>query len=97
MCSNVCIDVVRSVSFRYITAGSEPQFAATLHNVLVLSFPTSHNKHSNVQLQLLSLSLSLQITTLHHAIKTDCGFGVAAANYSCCDILVVVGDLANKI
>jgi hypothetical protein len=59
--------------------------------------PRPHNKHSDVQLHFLSLSLSLQITTLHHAIKTDCGFGVAAANYSCCDILDVVGDLANKI
>jgi hypothetical protein len=39
----------------------------------------------------------VQITTRHYAIKTDRGFGVAAANCSCCDILVVVDDLANKI
>jgi hypothetical protein len=39
----------------------------------------------------------VQIKTRHHDIKSDCDFGVAAADYSCCDILVVVGDLASKI
>jgi hypothetical protein len=39
----------------------------------------------------------VQITTRHYAIKTDCGFGVAAANCTCFDILVVADDLANKI
>ena len=51
----VYIYILRIVSFCYITAGSSPQFTATLHNILVLSFPCPHNKHSNVQLQFLSL------------------------------------------
>ena len=69
-----------------------PQFIATLHNVLVLSFPCPHNKQSNVQLQF----LSVQITAARHAIKTDCGVGVAAGGYTCCDILVIVADPAIK-
>jgi len=55
--------------------------------------PRPHNKHSNVQLQF----LSLKVTAARHAIKTNCGVGVAAVGYSCCDILVMVGDPANKI
>jgi hypothetical protein len=82
------------VSLRYITVGSEPQFIATLHNVLVLHFPTSPLQK---QQRSTALSLSVQITTRHYAIKTNCGFGVAAAKYSCCDILIVVVDLANKM
>jgi hypothetical protein len=39
----------------------------------------------------------VQITTRHHAIKTDYGVGVAAADYSCFDVLGVVAYLANKI
>ena len=69
-----------------------PQFTATLHNVLVLSFPCPHNKHSIVQLQF----LSVQITAARHAIKTDCGVGVSAGGYTYCDILVIVADPANN-
>jgi hypothetical protein len=86
--------VVRIVSVRYITVGSEPQFTATLHNVFVLPIPTSSQQ---TQKRSTAVPLSLQITTRHYAIKTDCGFVVAAANYSCCDILVVVVDITNKI
>jgi len=38
----------------------------------------------------------VQITAARHAIETDCGVGVAAVGNTCCDILVVVGDPANK-
>ena len=41
-------------------------------------------------------SLSLQITATRHAIKTDCGVGVTAVGYTCCCILVMVGDPACK-
>jgi len=38
----------------------------------------------------------VQITAARHAIKTDCGVSVADVGSTCCDILVVVGDTANK-
>jgi len=38
----------------------------------------------------------VQITEAHHAIKIDCGVGVAAVGNTGCDILVMVGDPASK-
>jgi hypothetical protein len=38
----------------------------------------------------------VQITASRHAIKTDCGVGVAAGGSTCYDILVMVDDPANK-
>jgi len=43
-----------------------------------------------------SVPLSLQITATRHAIKTDCGDDVTAVGYTCCCILVMVGDRACK-
>jgi len=37
----------------------------------------------------------VQIAAARHAIKTDCGVGVAFASKACCEILVVIGDLAS--
>jgi hypothetical protein len=39
----------------------------------------------------------VQITEARHATKTDCAVGVAALGNTCCDILVMVCDPANKI
>jgi len=39
----------------------------------------------------------VQITAASHVIKTDCGVGVDTDGYTCCDILVVVGDPATNI
>ena len=48
--------MVQSVSVRYVTAGSEPQFTAHIKSLYsYYPSPCPHNKHSNVQLQLLSL------------------------------------------
>jgi len=38
----------------------------------------------------------VQITAAGHAMKTDCGVGVTAGGNTCCDILVMVGDLASR-
>jgi hypothetical protein len=38
----------------------------------------------------------VQVTESRHAIKTNCGVGVAAVGITFCDILVVVGDPAGK-
>jgi hypothetical protein len=38
----------------------------------------------------------VQITAVRHAVKTDCGFGVAAVGNSCCDILDMIDDPASK-
>jgi hypothetical protein len=38
----------------------------------------------------------VQITAARHAIKTDCGVGVAADGNTRCDILDLVGYPANK-
>ena len=56
--------------------------------------PSPHNKHSNVQIPF--LSLPVQVTGARHAIKTDCGVGVAAVGNTCYYILVMVGDPTNK-
>jgi len=37
----------------------------------------------------------VQITAARHAITTDFGVGVDTDGYTCCDILVMVGDSAN--
>ena len=82
------------------------QFLSILHS------PDPHNKHSNIQYQFLSIShspdphyhtiftiissLSVQIATTFHAIKTDCGVGVTAVGYTCSDVLVIFGDRACK-
>jgi hypothetical protein len=39
-----------------------------------------------------SSSVSVQITTVRNAIKTDCGVGVAAVGNTCFHILDMVGD-----
>jgi Leucine-rich repeat (LRR) protein len=44
-----------SMSIRYITAGSGPQFTANLHNSLALSVPKAHNKRNYIQFHFLSL------------------------------------------
>jgi hypothetical protein len=38
----------------------------------------------------------VQITTARHAVKMDCGIGVADADNTCYDILDMVDDPANK-
>ena len=49
------------------------------------------------QIHSAAVPLSAQITAAQHAIKTDCGVGVAAVGNTCCDILVMVGDPASEI
>ena len=50
----------------------------------ILPFPDPHNKHSNIHYHFL---LSLHITAARHAIKTDCGVGVAVVGNTCVYIL----------
>ena len=38
----------------------------------------------------------MQITAFRHAIKTDCGVGVAAGGNACYDILVMADDPAKN-
>ena len=38
----------------------------------------------------------MQITTARHAVKTDCGIGVADVGNTCFHILVMVGDTSSK-
>jgi len=38
----------------------------------------------------------VQITAACHAVKTDCGVGVAVVGNTCYNILVVVDDPASK-
>jgi hypothetical protein len=77
----------------YLSDGSGPQFIAAFYKVHK-SPHIPHNKHSTYHA--VAVPVSTQITATRHAIKTDCGVGVAAGGNTCSDILVMVGCPVRK-
>ena len=91
--SNICICDLRSAYICHLVGGSGSQFIVVSY---IFSILPSARSSQQTQYHSVVVPVRIQITAARHAIQTDCVVGVTVVGSTCCDILVMVGDLLLK-